>query len=44
MALNLSVKHDLGRRDALIIANYLTNEVPTFYTHDRELLKLQKIA
>jgi predicted nucleic acid-binding protein len=44
VAINLSVKHDLGGRDALIIANFLANKVPTIYTHDRELLKLRKIS
>lgn len=44
VAINLSVKHNLGGRDALIIANFLANKVPTIYTHDRELLKLRKIS
>lgn len=44
IAINLSVRHNLGGRDALIIANFLANKVPTVYTHDRELLKLQKIS
>ena len=44
IALHLSVKHNLGGRDALIMANFLTNKVPIVYTHDRELLKLQKIS
>ena len=44
IALNLAVKHDLGGRDALIIASYLVNKVPVMYTHDQELLKLQKIS
>jgi len=44
IALNLSVKHGLGGRDALIIANFLTNEVPIMYTHDKEILKIQKIS
>jgi len=44
IALTLSVQHELGGRDALIIANFLANEIPTVYTHDRELLKLQKIS
>lgn len=42
-ALNLAAKHGIGGRDALIIANYLTNKVPTMYTHDKQLLRLQKI-
>jgi len=44
IALNLSVKHNLDGRDALIIANYIANKAPTLYTHDKELLKLQKIT
>jgi predicted nucleic acid-binding protein len=44
IALNLSVKHKLGGRDALIIANFLANKVPTIYTDDQELLKLQKLS
>jgi predicted nucleic acid-binding protein len=44
IALNLSVKHSLGGRDALIIANFLANKVHTIYTHDEELLKLQKMS
>jgi len=44
VALNLSVRHKLGGRDALIIANFLVNKVPTIFTHDRELLKLQKLS
>lgn len=44
IALNLAVKHDLGGRDALIVANYLANKTPTLYTHDKELLRLQKIT
>jgi predicted nucleic acid-binding protein len=44
IALNLSVKHELGGRDALIIANFISNKVPVIYTHDDELLKLKRIA
>jgi len=44
IALNLSVKHNLGGRDALIMANFLANKVHTVYTHDEELLKLQKLS
>ncbi len=44
VALNLSVKHALGGRDALIIASYTVNKIPVIYTHDKELLKIQKIA
>ena len=44
LGLSLSVQHKLGGRDALIIANFLMNKVPTMYTHDKQLLKLQKMA
>ncbi len=44
IALNLSVQHKLGGRDSLIVANFLANETPIMYTHDKELLKLQKIT
>jgi predicted nucleic acid-binding protein len=41
-ALKLAAKHNLCGRDALIIANYLTNKVPTIYTHDKTLLNIEK--
>ena len=44
IALDLSVQYKLGGRDALIIANYIANQIPTLYTHDRELLKHQRIT
>ncbi len=44
IALNISVQHKLGGRDALIIANFLANQTSEMYTHDKELLKLQKIT
>ncbi|XES78058.1 MAG: type II toxin-antitoxin system VapC family toxin [Candidatus Bathyarchaeia archaeon] len=44
LALNLSVQYNLGGRDALIIANYMANQIPTLYTHDKKLLKHQKIT
>lgn len=44
IALTLSVKHGFGGRDALIIANFLANEIPLMYTHDSEILKIQKIS
>jgi predicted nucleic acid-binding protein len=44
IALNLSVKHNLGGRDALITANYIANKISILYTHDKQLLKLQKIT
>ena len=44
IAINLSVQQKLGGRDALIIANFLANKVPVIYTHDGELLKLEKLS
>ena len=44
IALNLAVKHNLDGRDALITANYIANKIPILYTHDKALLKLQKIT
>ena len=43
IALNLSVKHGLGGRDALIIANFLANKVPLILTHDQKILNLHKL-
>ncbi len=44
IALNLAVKYGLDGRDALIVANYIANKTPTVYTHDKELLNIQKIT
>jgi predicted nucleic acid-binding protein len=44
IALNLSVQYKLGGIDALIAANYIANKTPIIYTHDKALLKLQKIT
>ena len=44
LGLRLSVQHKLGGRDALIVANFLSNKVPVIYTHDDELLKLKRIT
>ena len=44
IALNLSVKHNLDGRDALIVADYIANKTQIIYTHDKELLKLQRIT
>lgn len=44
IALNLSVQYELGGRDALIIANFIANQTPTLYTHDKQLLKHKKIT
>jgi predicted nucleic acid-binding protein len=44
LGLNLSIQHGLGGRDALMIANFLMNKVPIMYTHDQELIRLEKIS
>jgi predicted nucleic acid-binding protein len=44
IGMNLAVRHGLGGRDALIIANFIGNKVPVMYTHDGEFLSLKRIA
>lgn len=44
IALNLAVKYNLDGRDALITANYIANKIHIIYTHDKTLLKQQKIT
>jgi predicted nucleic acid-binding protein len=44
IALNISVKYDMGGRDALITANFITNKITIMYTHDKELQRLQRIT
>jgi len=44
VALNLAVQYNLGGRDALVIANFLSNKIPVLYTHDQELLALKKVS
>jgi predicted nucleic acid-binding protein len=44
IALNLAVKNKLGGREALITANYIANKITVMYTHDKALLKMQKIT
>jgi len=44
IGLNLAVKHKLGGRDALIIANFIANKVSTIYTHDQDLLALGRVS
>jgi predicted nucleic acid-binding protein len=43
IALSLSEHYKLGGRDGLIVANFLANKLTLMYTHDKELLALQKI-
>ena len=44
IALELAVRHALGGRDSIILANFLANEVPLLYSHDNDLLGLRRIA
>jgi predicted nucleic acid-binding protein len=44
LALKLAVELNLGGRDSLILANLLENDVGKFYTHDKDLLSLKKVA
>jgi len=44
IALNLAVRNGLDGRDALIVANYISNKTPALYTHDKVILKMQKIT
>ena len=37
LALDLAVRHSLGGRDSLILANLMANNVPVIYTHDKDL-------
>jgi len=43
IGLNLAEKYGLGGRDALIIANFISNKIPIMYTHDNEILSLGEI-
>jgi predicted nucleic acid-binding protein len=43
IALDLGVRNKLGGRDALIIANFLANQVPVLHTIDRDLLQLGRV-
>ena len=44
MALDLAAHRGLGGRDALILANFLSNDAYVLYSHDKELLALGRIA
>lgn len=43
IALEMAAKYNLGGRDSLIIANFLLNKVSLMYTHDEELLQLNRM-
>jgi predicted nucleic acid-binding protein len=44
IALNIGTQNNLGGRDALIIANFVANKIPTVLTHDQDLIAISKIA
>jgi predicted nucleic acid-binding protein len=44
IGLDVADQYGLGGRDALILANYISGKVPVIYTHDRELIALQRVA
>ena len=44
MALDVAVKYNLKGRDSLILANFMQNNVPVFYTNDAEMLNLGSVA
>jgi predicted nucleic acid-binding protein len=43
LALNIAGKYELGGRDSLMLANFLSNNVPEVYTHDSELLRIGQV-
>ncbi len=43
LALNIAGKYGLGGRDSLMLANFVSNDVPEVYTHDSVLLEIGKI-
>jgi len=44
VGLHLAVRYGLGGRDALILASFLVNKVPTMYTHDQSLLSMREVS
>lgn len=44
IGLDIATRYKLGGRDALILANYISGKILVMYTHDRELLSLQRVA
>jgi predicted nucleic acid-binding protein len=44
IALNIAAQNNLGGRDALIIANFIANKIPTVLTHDQELIATANIS
>ncbi len=44
IGLELADRYGLGGRDALILANYIGGKVPVIYTHDGDLVSIQRVA
>jgi predicted nucleic acid-binding protein len=44
IALNIAAQNNLGGRDALIVANFVANKIPTVLTHDQDLIAISNIA
>ena len=44
IGLDIASRYGLGGRDSLILANYISGKIPVIYTHDRELVVLQRVA
>ena len=44
IGLDIATRYMLGGRDALILANYICGKIPVIYTHDRDLLSLQRVT
>jgi predicted nucleic acid-binding protein len=44
IALNIAAQNNLVGRDALIIANFIANKIPTLLTHDQDLIKTNNIT
>ncbi|MGD0804574.1 MAG: hypothetical protein ABSA11_10950 [Candidatus Bathyarchaeia archaeon] len=44
IGLDIANRYMLGGRDALILANYIGGKVPVIYTHDKELVSLQRVV
>ncbi len=44
LALDVAVRHGLGGRDSLILANLMANNVPVLCIHDKDLVDLKQIT
>lgn len=43
IALRIAEENNLGGRDSLVVANYLSARITTLYTHDEELTRIKKV-